>query len=244
MYARVKYKGKDYYSYVFAYFNYDYMPHYVVYDSIGEKFDIVACFSSKCNGHRQIGLIDEHEDDFVKKEKLNINMGEIKGCSGYSWLIEDIEVLKNIEKSNQIDEKYTKLAKEMNASIDSDKWNDITNEYEAEDMMMHTGGFHDWYLISITAVSNPYSCEEEATLKLKFNSQAAFDTILEFKGCIDINFSFETYNRIYSSSVVFKDGMIYWMDNDEVDLERMREYSYIGAKNLRWKFVLKEENDW
>ena len=81
-------------------------------------------------------------------------------------------------------------------------------------------------------------------MKLKFNSQAAFDTILEFKGCIDINFSFETYNRIYSSSVVFKDGMIYWMDNDEVDLERMREYSYIGAKNLRWKFVLKEENDW
>jgi hypothetical protein len=220
------------------------MPHYVVYNPIDEKFDIVAYFSKKCDGHRQIGLMDEHEDGFIRKNKIIINMGEINECVGYPWIIEDASVLKDIEQENQIDEKFVTLAKEMNASINPSKWNEVTNEYEAENLMNHTGGFHDWYLISITAISNPYTCEQEATLQLKFNSQAAFDTILEFEGSIDINFSFEMYNRIYSSSVIFKDGRVYWVDNDEFDLECIRKYNYISAKKLRWKFILKEENDW
>ncbi len=244
MYARIQYKGKVYYSYVFAYFTYDYLPHYVVYDPIDEKFDIVAYFSAKCNGDRQIGLMNEHEDGFVKKSQLKINMGEINNCAGYPWLIEDTSELKNIEQSKQVDEKYVTLAKQMNASINPDKWNEITNENEAEDMMEHTGGLHDWYLVSITAKSNPYSCEEEATVQLKFNSQAAFDVVLEFEGCIGINFGFETYNRIYSSSILFKDDMIYFVDSDEVDWDYIHQYSTISAKKLRWKFVVKEENDW
>ena len=244
MYARIEYKGKAYYSYVFAYFKYDYMPHYVVYDPIDEKFDIVAYFSAKCDGHRQIGLMNEHEDGFVRKSSLTINMGEINDCVGYPWLIEDVSVLKAIELSEKVDEKYLKLAEEMNAGIDPDRWNEITNEDEAEDMMNHTGGFHDWYLISITAKSNPYSCEEEATVQLKFNSQAAFDAILEFEGCICIDFGFGTYNMIYSSSVIFKDDMVYWVNSDEIDFDDIKNYSNVGAKKLRWKFVVKEENDW
>ena len=51
MYARIEYKGKAYYSYVFAYFKHDYMPHYVVYDQVEEKFDIVAYFSKSCDGN-------------------------------------------------------------------------------------------------------------------------------------------------------------------------------------------------
>ena len=244
MYARIEYKGKVYYSYVFAYFKYDYMPRYVVYDPIDKRFDIVAYFSAKCDGRRQIGLMNEHEYGFVRNPKLTINMGEINDCVGYPWLIEDAEVLKSIESSGLADEKYIKLAEEMNAGIDPDKWNEITNEDEAEDMMNHTGGFHDWYLISITAKSNPYSCEEAATVQLKFNSQAAFDTILEFEDCICIDFAFGMYNRIYSSSVIFKDDMVYWVDSDEVDFNCIKKYSSIRAKKLRWKFVVKEENDW
>lgn len=244
MYARIEYKNKVYYSYVFAYFKYDYMPHYVVYDPLDDKFDIVAYFSAKCDGHRQVGLMNEHEGGFVKKSKLDINMGEISGCVGYPWLIEDVNVLKAIEQSSPVDEKYITLAKEMNASIDPDKWNEITNEEEAEDMMNHTGGLHDWYLISITANSNPYSCEEMAKVQLKFNSQAAFDVILEFEECIGIDYAFETYNRIYSSSIIFKDDYIYWVDNDEVDLDDIHKYNNISAKKLRWKFVVKENNDW
>lgn len=47
MYVRVEYKGRTYYSYVFAYFDFDYMPQYVVYNQIDNKFDIVAYFSKK-----------------------------------------------------------------------------------------------------------------------------------------------------------------------------------------------------
>ena len=244
MYARVEYKGKTYYSYVFAYFNYDYMPHYVVYDPIDDKFDIIAYFSKKCDGHRQIGLMNEHEDDFVRKSKLTINMGEINKCAGYKWLMEDASNLKAIEEGKLLDEKYVSLAKQLNATIDPDKWNEVTNEKQAMDMDEHTGGLHDWYLVSINAVSDPYSCDKEATLTLKFTSQAAFDVLLQFEGGIGINYGFGMYNRIYSSSVIFHNDKVYWVENDEFDIEDLHRYSRISGDKLRWKFVVKEENDW
>ena len=86
MIARVKYNGKTYNSYVFAYFEYDYMPQYLVYNTEDDKFEIVSNFSEKCNGHRQIGLLNENENSFIYKSELQLNKGTIKKFKGYSWV--------------------------------------------------------------------------------------------------------------------------------------------------------------
>lgn len=243
MYVRVEYKGKKYYSYVFAYFQYDYMDQYIVYDNIDNKFEIVPYFSKKCDGHRQIGLMNENEKDFIKKSELNLNMGIVYKCAGYPWLINNPKLIKDIEEGKEIDLEYTNLAKQMNSTIDPDKWNEVKTKDDAEDMMNHVGGFHDWYLISIEASSNPYSCDNVSKVRLKFTSQAAFDVLVEFDGAY-IKYNFCWANRIYLSTLIV-DEYVYWVDGEEdVDLKYIEDYNYIQGNALRWKFILKEEHDW
>ena len=90
MYVRVKIQEKSYYSQVFAYYHYDYMPYYLVFDPISDKFDIVAYFSQSCDGHRQIGFMDERENDFVQnnillcrqpgKYRVDLIIGTVQGA--------------------------------------------------------------------------------------------------------------------------------------------------------------------
>ena len=243
MYVRVEYKGKSYYSYVFAYFKYDYMDQYVVFDSIDNKFDIVSYFSLKSNGHRQIGFMNENEDNFVYVKELNLNMGLVEKCAGYPWIIENVNLIKDIEEGNPIDIEYINIAKNMNLTINPDAWNEVETKEDAEDMMNHVGGFHDWYLVGIEAKSDPYDCDFISKVQLKFTSQAAFDVLVEFDGAY-IKYNFCSANRIYLSTVIV-DEYVYWIDGEEnVDLKYIEDYQYIQGNKLRWKFILKDKHSW
>ena len=245
MIARIQYKGKVYYSYVFAQFQYDYMNKSVVFDSANNHFEIVDYFSQKCYGHRQVGLIDERTPDFVEKHKLTINCGCINNCSGYSWLMENVDLLRDIEMGIAIDEQYNKLAKEMNSTIDPDKWNEVLTKDDAQNMMNHVGDFHDWYLTTITWKSNPVDPEIDNTITLRFESQAAFDTLVQFEGGTILNYCLSPCNRIYLSSIVFDENCIYWVDGDEgLKLRDIEGHEYVKGNKLRWKFVVKDEDDW
>lgn len=243
MYVRIECQNNKYYSYVFAYFKYDYMPMYVVYNPIDEKFDIVANFSKKSDGHRQVGIMNFNEKDFVKKEELELNMGKVYNCFGYEWMINNPDLIRDIEENKPVKNEYVKLAKEMNSTINPKAWNEVNTEEEAEEMMNSVGGFHDWYLVSIEASTNPYDCDTESKTKLRFTSQTAFDTLLEFKDAY-IKYYFEWANRIYSSRVIIDGENKYWVDDEEADISDIENYNYIQGSKLRWKFVLKEENDW
>lgn len=244
MYVRIEQHDKKYYSYVFAYFEYDYMPEYVVYNPIDEKFEIVANFSNKCDGHRQVGIMDNSEKDFIKIPELKLNKGMVNNCCGYDWLINNVELLKKIEEGKPIDEKYETFAKQINSTINEDAWNEVLTDEDVEKMMNALSWLHDWYLVEINAKTNPYDCDSEAKVQLKFTSQAAFDALLEFDDpCI--KYHFEWANRIYLSCIKKNNENIYWIDGDEeVEIEDIENYDYISGSNLRWKFILKEENDW
>lgn len=244
MYVRIEYKGKAYYSYVFAHFEFDYMPHYIVYDPIDDKFDIVPYFSEKCYGNRQVGFMNESEKDFIHKDELELNMGLVKKVAGYCWLIDNTDLIKNIEAGKLIDEEYVIIAKKMNSTINPDAWNEVLTKEDAEDMMYHVGGFHDWYLVNLEAKSDPYDCSNSSKIQLRFTSQAAFDTLLEFEGGY-IKYNFCPANRIYLSSIVFNDDFIYWVDGEEdLEFKDIKDYNYILGNKLRWKFILKEDHDW
>ncbi len=244
MYVRINYQNKIYYSYVFAHFECDYMPQYVVYDSVDEKFDIIAHLSEKCGGHRQVGFMNENEKDFIYRKELNLNMGLVKKCAGYSWLIENADLINDIKEGKPINKDYVRIAKEMNSTIDPDAWNEVVTEEDAEDMMNHVGGFHDWYLVGIEGKSDPYDCFVDSKLQLRFTSQAAFDVLLEFEGGIYIKYGFYSANRIYLSSIIINDEQKYWVDGEEdLKFESIEQYQYIQANKLRWKFILKENKE-
>lgn len=241
MIARVKYQGKIYNSYVFAYFEYDYMPQYIVYDNENDKFEIVSNLSEKCDGQRQIGLMNENENDFIYKSELSLNKGTIKKFKGYSWL-DDISLINNIDEDKKIDNSFHVLARKMNETIDPNKWNEVLTHEDAIDFMEHVGCFHDMYFIGMKATSSFLSVEDEAKLQLQFHSQGPFDVLVEFEGAINIKYTLTTCNRIYLSSIVFKHPNIYWLDgNDELTEADIENYEYISGQKLRWKYIFKDE---
>ena len=65
--------NKKYYSYVFVHFEYDYMPHCVVFNNEENKFEIVSNLSKKSNGIRQIGYLNESEEGFDSRTDIPIN---------------------------------------------------------------------------------------------------------------------------------------------------------------------------
>ena len=87
---------------------------------------------------------------------------------------------------------------------------------------------------------------KDAKLQIRFTSQGPFDVLVEFEGGIYLNIGFYSSNRIYTSTVVIGKEHVYWVNDAEDGLKEseVKDYKYIQAKKLRWKFIVKEENDW
>ena len=246
MIAKVQYQGKVYYSLVFARFEVFYRNHYVVYDPIDDKFDIIALFSDNGYGHRQIGFIDERESGFIGLCDMTLKMGIAEDINGYPWIVREPEYLRNIEEGKTLPEEVVRRAKEMNALINPDKWNEVLTEVDVENMMNHTGGFHDQYWVEIKGVADEIDPNVDAKLQIRFTSQGPFDVLVEFEGGIHLDIGFYSSNRIFTSTIVIGKECIYWVNDAEDGLleKDIKSYSYISAKKLRWKFIDKEENDW
>lgn len=242
MYVRVEYNNKKYYSYVFGRFELNYMNYYIVYDSIENRFETIALFSKKVDGHRQIGIMNELKDEFIYKDELILDNDSLKKCFGYPWLINNQNLLKDIINGKTINEKYLSFAKSKNITLDPDIWNEISSEKTVNDLMNQVGDFHDWYLINANLISNPYDYDQVSKLQLKFSSEAAFNLLLEFEKPY-IKYNFSGSNRINLSSIVI-DKYIYWIKGDTNNLKELDKYDYFRGNKLKWKFVLKEENDW
>lgn len=246
MIARIQYQGKTYYSYVFAHFEVFYRNHYVVYDPIDNKFDMVPIFGDNGYGHRQVGLIDERESGFIPQCDLTLQMGIAEHLVGYPWIIKDPDYLRNIELGKEVPEEFVKKAIEMNSTINPDKWNEVVTEDDVENMMNHTGGFHDQYWVEIKGVADEIDPWKSAKVQIRFTSQGPFDVLVEFEDGLYLNIGFYSSNRIYTSTVVIGKEHVYWVNDAEDGLKEseVKDYKYIQAKKLRWKFILKEENDW
>lgn len=109
--------------------------------------------------------------------------------------------------------------------------------------MNNVDGFHDWYLISMSVTSDLYDYCTKSKLILKFNSDVAFDLLLEFETPY-IKYNFTSSNRIDLTTIII-DKYIYWINGEEnIKVENIEKYNYIRGSKLRWKFILKDKNDW
>ena len=138
------------------------------------------------------------------------------------------------------------LNKNNTVILENNITNEVTNDEEAMDMMEHTGGFHDQYWVEMRAISDDVDCFTPAKLQIRFTSQGPFDVLVEFEDGLYINIGFYSANRIFTSTVVVGEKFIYWVNDAEDGLseKEVKNYRFIQCKKLRWKFILKEENDW
>lgn len=243
MIALVNYDDKVYYSYLFALMKNGDESLAVVFNTSENKFEMINVYQSKYMSNQNVTLLDNNTDGLIEKEEIQLTSFKATECLGYEWLLNDPELLKAIEQGKQIDKKHIDLAKKLNAAIAFDKWHEVTNEEEAEELLNIAGGFHDSYIIGMNYKGSSDNIELTTKIQLTFKLYGGNRLIvLEFAGCVDIHYCFEPiFNGVSLSSIVFGENCIYWVEgDDEYRLCDIDENSqYFKAEQLRWKMIPK-----
>ena len=246
MIARVQYKGKAYYSYVFAKFNPGFYETVIVFDNENEKFELINVYDTKPSLKRKIFIIDTDMEGMIEKSEIKLSLiNTLKNCFGYDWIIENIELIKDIKNANNIDKKYIELAKEINKKIEVSEWKYVKNEKDAKDLLHAAWGFHDAELDNISyKLKETYN--DPSVVQVLFTGCWECDILLEFKKDVLIHFNFDdnTMPDIMDSNILFHDGFVYWVDDCIESVDNITEdFIYFRARSLAWKMITKNSED-
>lgn len=247
MIAKIVLDDREYFSYVYFLCIHDYRTKAIVFDSKENKFEFIDAFKNKYTSERVIYLFDFSEEGLEKKKKIKLTSYEVNDCIGYTWLINNIDLIEDIEQGKEVSEEYLKIARELNNTIDVYRWHDINNEMDAEELLDIAGAFHDSYIRDVKGIfGRPYEPEVETKFQVAFELYGNhFDILLEFIGGADIKYALSPYlNYIYLSSIIFHNDLIYWVDGgDDLRVIDIPDNPYICAKKLRWKIIDKKEDE-
>lgn len=243
MIAKVVTNGREYYSYVFAKFNPSFYETVIVFDDENEKFELLNVYDTKPSLKRKIFIIDTDMDGMVEKPEIKLSLiSTLKNCFGYEWIIENIELIKNIKSGNKIDNKYVDLAKEINKKIEVSEWKYVKNEKDAKDLLHAAWGFHDAELKSISyKLKDVYN--DPSVVQVLFTGCWECDILLEFQRDVLIHFNIDDYNsyEIMDSNILFDNGYIYWVDDYIENVKDLsEEYIYFRGRSLKWKMINKK----
>ena len=245
MIAKIKIDGREYFSYIFFLCICEYRTKAIVFNLKEDRFEFLDGNKNKYMQERIIYPFDYKEDGFIKKDKIKLTACEVTDCVGYEFLINDENLIRDIEQGAPIREEYLEIARKLNMTIDVYAWHDVTNKEQADELMDIVGAFHDSYLRDFRGIfGRPYEPEFETKIQLSFELYGNhFDVMMEFYGGVDINYSFcEHLNSIYLSSIVFHDGLIYWVDGgDDLLPIDIKDNPYISSKYLRRRIIDKAE---
>lgn len=243
MIAKVVSKEREYYSYVFAKFNPGFYETVIVFDDENEKFELLNVYDTKPSLKRKIFIIDTDMDGMVEKPEIKISLiSTLKNCFGYDWIIENIELIKDIKSKNSIDKKYIELAKEINKKIEVSEWKYVKNEKDAKDLLHAAWGFHDAELDNISyKLKETYN--DPSVVQVLFTGCWECDILLEFQRDVLIHFNIDDNcsHEIMDSNILFNDGYVYWVDDYIEDIKELNDsYIYFRGRSLKWKMINKK----
>lgn len=244
MIAKVYYKGREYYSTVFAIFKRKGETAVIVFDDNAESFEMVNAYASKYGLKQQIYVTDYNSEGYVEKDSVEFATFTAYDCLGLDWVLNDAQLLNDIEKGKEADKKYINLAKRINNALDADEWREVKTQQDADELLSVAGGFHDSYLVGMDYVASDTDPRFLAKLRLNFSLYNNFNLALELDTDIKIRYDFDTnLNYVYTSCIVFDKNYIYWIcDEDECTADDIDDKTlYFGAKRLRWKIVSKNQ---
>ena len=125
-------------------------------------------------------------------------------------------------------------------------WNEIKNETDIQFLKTLYGGFHDSCLRDIYISTGDYvdqklamNLENRTSASLLFQRQFHPDTVLELKFHDVQQFNYkvvpDNYNAvIYDATLEIKDGLFYWADYEEWDIND-NDGVWISGKKLFWR---------
>lgn len=236
--------GTDYYfySYVFALLKNEARVLAVIFDATSDKFELTDVYESKYSLNRKVSIVDYDTDGLIEKSEITLASFTATECCGYDWLLNNTDLLIAIEQNAPVDKKYIRMARTLNSTIDLDKWHEIKNTDDIDELQNMAGGFHDSYLADVDYIRADYESQSNAKIRVTFELYNNYDLILEFEGDISIHYEFcNGANYIYLASVILGKNRCYWVEgNDDYRICDINEKSdYFAAKTLKWKIVPK-----
>lgn len=180
-----------------------------------------------------------HEKTFMLKLKHYLSEqrfnGDIKQFRGYQDVFDDFPFILAMLEHNSI--AVNKVAFKLRDNYDTDEWNYIRTQKDADDFMKIFAGFHDSTLDKLV-YDEEYG---KKRLLATFDNSGWYGTVnLCFEGIITLHLKpySENYCReIYDSTLLVKDESIYWADNKLEQEDLNYQGTYIKALNLKWRKI-------
>ena len=243
MIVRVKFDEKAYFSHVFMQGTTKYRDRYVIFNDEKEKFELVCSTKDFDLDRRCIFTFDYTFENFIKKDLIELDTTTMTKCIGYPWLINNVDLIKAIDRGEDVPQEYIDLAKEIHKNMDPYRWHHVENQEDLEVLMDITGCFHDCYMKSFKGTfNNPTQLTNQMKLQLDFDMyQNAYDIRLEFSDDVRVDMDLTWfYDRIFATSFLIHEGRIYWLEGGE-DLRPIdiKDFKHLSAKKLRWKLTRK-----
>lgn len=168
--------------------------------------------------------------------KINgIEVMDIKQMMGYSDVCENYAFLTDIFVNKSVP--VGKYEIDIQHLKDTNEWNYILTQTDADDFMKNFASFHDGTLEKIS-----YSESNESTsVKAVFDNSGLFGIVeLCFEGIkmLKIMPATEDYTReIYEASLIIEDESVFWADCYMEKEDLSYEGSIIKALNLKWRKI-------
>lgn len=243
MLAKIVTKDREYYSQVFAMFNPGFYQTVVVFDDENSRFELINVYDIKPSLKRMVFIIDTDMEEMINKKEIRLSWKTVyKECFGYEWILDNVELIKNIINGKVIDEKYILLAKEINKKIEISEWKYVKTKKDANDLLHAALGFHDAELKEISyKLKENYS--DPSVVYVLFTGCWECDILLEFKRDVLVHFNINDLNsyEVLDSNILFNDGYVYWIDEYIEDINNIKDsFNYFRGRSLKWKMINKK----
>lgn len=249
MFVRVydKSNNRYYKSMVYALINSGYYEKAILFNPYKGSFELVDYLDKESKELSPLyECINSNNNEWVSYErtfllklkkyfKENNYSEEITRFSGYKEVFDNYEFMLRILKNKQVLIETTTI--KIKDNEDTNEWNYIRTQEDANEFMKLFVGFHDSTLDKLTY-------EEEygkSQLNAIFDNSGWYGVVeLCFEGLISLNLRAPAENRsreIYDATLIIKEESVFWAD-DEL---REEDFSYIGtyikALNLKWRKI-------
>ena len=126
-------------------------------------------------------------------------------------------------------------------------YNEIKTVKDIEFFLEKSNSLHDGYIINVQYANNGISIDgdtyyfnpEQTKLTLQILVTSICDTIIEiqFENLKEWQIKDNQWDITETTVIFDKDNWILWSDDVYIDTDKLKNGSYVIAKNMRWRFV-------
>lgn len=166
---------------------------------------------------------------------------------GFSWLFNDKPTLTKLLKGESILLKGSIFEDKLLSSYKSG-WNYIETQYDIDQLMNQTAGFHDSIIKTINYVSGGYveinksmqACDSLRKATFIIDSQISDSIEIVFEGITALNIRPAADNcsaEIYQASLFIQDCLIFFSDDIVTAFDTSHNGTWITSYSARWRFI-------